>query len=116
MSTVTVENIVELINQLPALERGKLIEKLTRPLPAKPQIPKGKIIRVDAPYVDRTLEYEWLDQHEREYIGKWIALKGNQLIAEGETGVEVFTKVRELGIEHALVFLVDDPDVHYMGL
>ncbi len=116
MATVTVENIVELINQLPALERGKLINELTQAETVKPQFPKSRIISTNAPYIDRTREDAWLKQHRNEYIGKWIALNGDELVAQGETGREVFAKIREMGIDSALVILVEDPDIHYMGL
>ena len=116
MSTITIDSILTQIDQLPAVDRKKLIIELTTPKDSNPKLPQGKIISVNAPYIDRTSESEWLRQHQREYIGQWIALKGNQLIAQGETGREVFAKVRELGIERALVHFVEDPDLHYMGI
>ncbi len=115
MSTATVENIVALINQLPELERARLLAELAQNQPAKPRLPKGRIISTNAPYEDRRLDYEWLAQHQRKHIGKWIALKDGKLVAQGETGREVFAKVKELGIELPLVLLVEDPDVPYMG-
>ena len=115
MSSVTVESILSQVSQLPPSDRARLIEELTRGAKAKPEIFKSRIISTNAPYVDRTLEFEWLKQHEREYIGQWIALKGDQLVAQGTTGKEVFARVRELGIRDALVLLVEDPDVPYIG-
>jgi hypothetical protein len=115
MATATVENIVALINQLPELERARLIAELAKTQPAKLQLPKGRIISTNAPYEDRRLDYEWLATHRREHIGKWIALKDGNLVAEGETGREVFAKVKELGVELPLVLLVEDPDISYMG-
>ncbi len=116
MSTATVENIVALINQLPELERTRLIAELAQNQPVKPQLPKGRIISTNVPYDDRRLDYEWLAQHQREYIGKWIALKDGELIAHGETGREVFARVKELGVELPLVLLVEAPDVPFMGI
>ncbi len=115
MTTTTVENIVALINQLPELERARLIVELAKTQPAKPQLPKGRIISTNAPYEDRRLDYEWLAQHQREYIGQWVALKDGQLLAHSKQAKEVFGKAKELGVELPLVLLVEDPDIHYMG-
>ncbi|MDQ3010720.1 MAG: DUF5678 domain-containing protein, partial [Acidobacteriota bacterium] len=68
------------------------------------------------PYIDRKLEYGWLKQHERKYIGQWIALKDDQILAHGGNAREVSAKARELGVHDALVLLVEDPDVSYMGV
>ncbi len=116
MITATVENIVALINQLPELERARLIAELAQNQPAKPQLPKGRIISTNAPYNDRRLDYEWLAQHQREYVGQWVALKDGKLVTEGETGREVFAKVKELGVELPLVLLVENPDVPFMNI
>ncbi len=116
MSSVTVESILSQVRQLPPSDRERLIEELTREPKAKSEIFKSRIISTNAPYVDRTLEFAWLKQHEREYIGQWIALKGDQLIARGATGKEVFASAREQGIHDALVLLVEDPDVPFIGV
>ena len=58
---------------------------------------------------------EWMKQHEREYIGQWVALKGNHLIAHGPSAKEVFAKAREFGIQDALTYLVEDPDIPDLG-
>lgn len=115
MSAIAVEDIIAQVNQLPAKEREKLIAKLSQESEAKLMIPPSRIISFNEPYIDRTLESEWMKQHEREYIGQWVALKGDQLIAHGAAAKEVFAKARELGIHDALVCLVEDPDQPYIG-
>jgi hypothetical protein len=118
MSTATVENILTQINQLPASERAKVIAALQQQDEAptrRPQFPPDRIISVNEPYIDRTREYEWLKEHEREYIGQWIALKEDRLLAHGPIAKEVFAKARALGVNDALVLLVVDPDIPYMG-
>jgi Family of unknown function (DUF5678) len=114
MSTVTVENIVELINQLPALERGKLINELTRS--GKSQLPKSRIISVNSEYDDRSLDYDWLAKHRSAYIGQWVALKDGQLVASGEKAKEVFAKAEQLGCVDPLVLLVEDPDIPFVNI
>jgi len=116
MSANTVENILAQVNQLPAADRGKLLTKLKREERRNPFVFHSKLISANAPYTDRTLEYEWLKQHEHEYIGQWIALKGDQLLAHGGNAKEVSAKARELGVQDALILLVENPDLAYMGL
>lgn len=116
MSAVTAETILQQVNQLPAAERAKLIAALREQDETPPQFPPDRIISVNAPYIDRTLEYKWLAAHRREYIGEWIALKGEQLIAHGAQAKEVFAQARAVGAKDALVLFVEDPNIHYVGI
>ncbi len=130
MPIITAENILAQVNQLPAVERQKLIAILNRNLggsefpdrqsddstpQAEVKIPPARIISVNAEFNDRAQEYEWLRQHRSEYIGQWVALEGDQLIAYGNSAKEVFDKVDALGIELPLVLLVEDPNLHFAG-
>jgi|GEM_PF-146502 len=80
------------------------------------EIAPSRLIKSFLPHKDRTLEYEWLAQHQREYIGQWVALEGHQLIAHGYNAREVFAKARASGIDRPLVLLVEDPDVPFAGV
>jgi Family of unknown function (DUF5678) len=108
----------ETIHQLPQLERNQLLAELPRTEQnewpkEKYKIPEGRVIRTDAVFDDRALEYKWLAEHRREYVGEWIALKGCQLIAHGLVGKEVFSKARESGVRDAMVLFIEDPDVAF---
>jgi hypothetical protein len=116
MSTATVENILTQINQLPASERAKVIAAIREQDKASPQFPPDRIISVNENYLDRTLEYQWLAAHRREYIGEWIALKADQLVAHGTRAKDVFAQARAAGINDALVLFVEDPDIPYIGI
>ncbi len=115
MSTVTFEDILAHVSELPVEERGKLLTKLKREERRKPFVFHSKVICANAPYIDRKLEYEWLKQHEREYIGQWIALKGDQLLAHGGNAKDVSAIAGDSGVQDALVLLVEDSGVAYMG-
>lgn len=39
-------------------------------------------------------ELRWLQQHRRQYAGRWVALRGDTILAEGRTSQEVFRAVR----------------------
>ncbi|MFN0109267.1 MAG: DUF5678 domain-containing protein [Blastocatellia bacterium] len=134
MSVITAENILAQVNQLPPMERQNLIALLNNEpcgnepfyyqpeepaeeprMRAEVKIPPARIISVSTEFNDRAREYEWLKQHRREYVGQWVALDGDQLVAYGVNAKEVFAKADSLGIELPLVLLVEDPDVHYAG-
>jgi hypothetical protein len=110
MTSITVENILELVNQLPSFERERLIAELTKERHSKPEVSRSKIISVSDSYNDRKSEYEWLAQHRHEYVGQWIALKGNQLVAHGPNANDVFAKTDNLGISDAMFLLVTAPN------
>jgi len=116
MSAVTIENIIAQANRLPATERAKLIAELNREGEPEYVVPEGRIIRTNAPFIDRTQEYEWLAKHRREYAGQCIALMGDQLIASGTDAKEVFAKARELGYPHAYFVFVEAPGLPFVNV
>lgn len=115
MSVITTENIIAQVNQLSAVERAKLIAQLNREPKSEYVVPEGRIISTNAPYIDRTQEFQWMKEHEHEYAGQWVAVMGDKLIAHGMVAKEVFAKARELGASEALVYLVNGSDLPYMG-
>lgn len=114
-SNVTVESILEQYNQLSLRDRQRLVETLTgRYFPPPAEWFKSRVISTNAPYNPRTKEYEWLDQHRYEYIGEWLALEGDRLVAHGPIAKEVFAKVRKLGCQDAYLVYVHDPDLPFV--
>jgi hypothetical protein len=73
---------------------------------------KKKIEPVPAP--DRTSEMRWLAEHGREYIGQWVALDGDRLIAHGPDAKAVYAAARADGAERPLVDSVHDPDLPFV--
>ncbi len=116
MSSVTVESILSQVNQLPPSDRERLIEMLSEESEAKPELPPSRPVAPAIGVGDRTAEYKWLAKHRREYIGQWIALKGDQLIAHSHNAKEMFAQVDASGMEMPLVLYVEDPDVPFIGV
>lgn len=56
-----------------------------------------RLLRSDLPIKDRSREYEWLAQHRDEYAGKYVALHGNRLVADGDNYKKVATFARQAG-------------------
>lgn len=56
---------------------------------------------------DRSVENQWLAQHQQEYAEQWIALDGARLIAHGKDAAAVFRAADEAGIDRPLVVYVE---------
>ncbi|MGE0131940.1 MAG: DUF5678 domain-containing protein [Blastocatellales bacterium] len=115
MSTITAENILSLIEQLPSTERAKLDQLLARQKAqqqaqsenVKPPLDK----RVPpAPLPDQKAILRWLSEHSHEYAGQWVALDGERLIASGSNREEVRRAANESGAYLPLVTRIPSPD------
>ena len=71
---------------------------------------QSRIIAINLPIKDRSLEYEWLAKNRDEFDGKYVALDGNELVAIGENFKDASSKARELGRNNALIVLVEGSD------
>src|SRR5215468_9098742 len=113
MSTVTVENILRQIDQLPPVEQSRLARLLEErraeqsPQPAK--APRDKRLP-DRPAVDDSRERAWIEEHRHEYAGQWVALDGDHLIAASPNQAEVWAIVKDDGAKLPLVCRIPAPD------
>jgi len=54
-------------------------------------------------------EMRWIADHGAAYSGRWVAIEGNRLLAEGNTAKQVYDAVRG-SHEHPLVVKIEAPD------
>lgn len=108
MQDVTLENVYKQAKQLPPEEQQKLIDAISVRLKRKPL---GKRVQPSVPYKDRSREHQWLRENSRNYIGQWVVLEGDQLLAHGTNAKEVFAAADATGIDRPLHFFVEDPDL-----
>ena len=87
---VTVKQILEEVRTLTREERRQLREALDREEPMQ-----GKL---SGQLPNRALEQRWLAEHREEYLGEWVALQGDRLIAHGHDSREVYRAARSAGI------------------
>ena len=113
MSTITVENILQQIDQLPPVEQHRLAHLLAErraangAQPAKP--PRDKRLP-DRPAIDDTRERAWLKAHRHEYPGQWVALDGDRLVAASPNEAEVWAAVKAGDAHLPLVCRIPAPD------
>jgi hypothetical protein len=63
-----------------------------------PEVRKSKL-----PYIDRSREMAWLEEHEQEYAGQWVLLWGDRLVAHGDDLLPLRDKALAEGIDRPLV-------------
>jgi hypothetical protein len=67
------------------------------------------------PYLDRVAEMKWLREHRHEYLGQWVLLWGERLLASGADPVPLLAQVRAQGFDRPLVVHVRDTSEPAMG-
>jgi hypothetical protein len=120
MSTITAENILTLIEQLPVSEQSKLRE-LWNGSPASVEPTNGhaskrpRDLQVAPIATPEEMELamvslHWANEHRREYKNQWVALEGNRLIAAGPNHEEVWKASLSDGAKMPFITFVEDPD------
>jgi hypothetical protein len=113
MSTITVENILKQIAQLPLVEQHRLARLLEeRRVEQPPQPTKAPCDKrlPDRPAIDDTRERAWIKEHGHEYAGQWVALDGDRLIAASPNQAEVWAAVKNDNAKLPLVCRIPAPD------
>ncbi|HKS08794.1 MAG TPA: DUF5678 domain-containing protein [Pyrinomonadaceae bacterium] len=99
------EQIIKSIEQLPATEQERIRKWLDEKGAAN-----GESDRLQAQVNRSAQSLRWLDENREKYLGQWVALDGDRLIASGSTAKEVYGKAKDEGIEIPFVELVTDKE------
>jgi len=67
------------------------------------------------PPPDFEREQRWLSEHQREYIGQWVALDGDQLLSHGKDLNRVFDEAQAQGVNASFTAFIEDPNQPWMG-
>ena len=104
MSSATLERILDEVKRLTPEERPQLREALEREAVQAVALPS-------AGTDDRwERKQRWLDEHRDEYVGQWVALEGDHLLASGPDGRAVYEAARAAGVRAPLVTRVEPRD------
>jgi predicted Zn-dependent protease len=89
----TLEQIIEEARALSPAEKDKLRQALERELvqPAPTQSAKPG-------YPTNEQERAWVEAHRDEYLGQWVALDGDHLVAHGTDARSVYDEARSRGV------------------
>src|SRR5262249_26371424 len=110
MNAVTLEEVLHQVNQLPPADRQKLREILIDSPGAPAARELDQRVAPLIPDYDGGREMRWLAEHRREYAGKWVAVKEDELVAVGESAAEVYAAADAAGGDLPLVTFVEDPE------
>lgn len=107
MSQITCDQIIEVIQNWPPEERAKLREALDDAECKDVETEELRAKAREASLRDISTEQIWLHEHRDEYVGQWVALRGDQLIHHSTNAKEVFAAAKEVGVFETLVALVE---------
>lgn len=60
-------------------------------------------------------EQSWLREHQRGYIGQWVALDGNRLLSYGENLNKVFDEAQAQGVNSPFTAFIEAPHQPWTG-
>lgn len=110
----TLENAIEIIRKLPQPEREKFFdwaeEEKHKELAEKNAGDK-ETRKEDEKF---RLAVNWIEKNRREFLGQWVCLDGDKLIASGEDGLQVYAEAKERGIKVPFVEHITE-DKEYGG-
>ena len=100
----SVNEIIEAIHNLPSGEQEKIRRTLEKEKLAKQKEVDEQVRRFHA-------AEKWLKENRAEYLGQWVCLYGDELIAHGTDGLEVHRQAKEKGIKSPyLVRVIEEPE------
>ena len=102
MASADVERIIEEVRRLAPDDKRRLREALDGEDQPKVQ-PSDRS-------VDLSRELRWIEEHRAEYVGQWVAVRGDRLLSSGSDGREVYEAARAAGDERPFVTRVEAAD------
>ena len=106
----TLEQIIDEARALSPSEKRALRQALDRELAAPAPTQSSQ-----ASYRTFEREHAWVDAHRDEYLGQWVALDGDRLIAHGTDAKKVYDEARDQGITAPYLVHVTPKVEAYVG-
>jgi hypothetical protein len=83
-----------------------LIQKMDAPTPAQAESRPTSIRQT----VSRDRERQWLAENRTRYVGQWVVIEGDRLIASGPNSRDVFQAAKQAGIQVPFLIQVEPED------
>jgi len=111
----TAEQLLETVRALPKSERKKFYELA--------EVEKQKILSENGAKKDDStderakfqLAMKWLDENRQNFLGQWVCLDGDRLVAYGADALKIYKEAREKGIEVPFVEHIVEEKKAYGG-
>lgn len=100
-----IEQIIKTIQGLPPIEQQKLRQWMD-----DKHLAAGTNGTSQMESLGSEISLLWLNENRPKYLGQWVALDGDRLIASGQTAKEVYSKAKAEGVKMPFVDLVQDEE------
>ena len=107
----TLEQIIDEARALSPAEKGKLRQVLDRELEQQ----AAAVPSSERSYPSNEQERAWISAHRDEYLGQWVTLDGDRLVAHGTDAKKVYDEARELGSKAPYLERVSPKQEAFMG-
>lgn len=97
------DQIIKSIEQLPASEQERIRRWLD-----EHGTTNGEANGSQAHTNRSAKSLRWLQENREKYLGQWVALDGDRLVATGASAKEVYSKAKAEGVEIPFVELVTE--------
>lgn len=122
MEHSTFEQAVEAVNSLPTNDRERFNEwfKQQEHLDAKTNGTPASTSQHPVTLEEREARFQralrWIEENKAKYLGQWVALDGDQLLAAGSDGKQVYAEAVAAGVEVPfLKRVIEEQEPFYAG-
>lgn len=122
MEHTTFEQVVEAVNSLPSNDRERFNEwfKEQVQLDAKMNETSASKSQRSLTLEEREARFQralrWIEENKDKYLGQWVALDGDQLLAAGSDGKQVYAEAVAAGVEVPfLKRVIEEQEPFYAG-
>ncbi len=113
MEQITFEQAINLVRGLPPRDRRRVREWIDAQEHQPPQAMPLTLQEREARF-RRALQ--WIDENKANYLGQWVALDGDRLLATGTDGKQVYAEAVAAGVAVPLLQQLNaDDDLPFGG-
>jgi hypothetical protein len=114
--TPTAERAIEIVRQLPPPELEKFFDWAEVEIHFQLHARQASRRESKAKRARIQLSMRWLSQNRQNFIGKWVCLDGDKLIAQGTDGLQLYESAIAQGIESPFVEHIVEDKIYGGGI
>jgi hypothetical protein len=110
------EQVTSLIRALPLEDLGKVREVIDETERQKQPLNGEKEARLKYDLEKYKKARKWINENSGKYLNKWVCLEGDELIAVGDDGREVYQTALAKGIKAPFIdYIEEEPEAFWGG-
>lgn len=111
----TAEQLIESLRALPMPERERFFNWAEEEKQKQTEEKQAKVDELERKNARFRRALKWLEENKEEFDGQWVVLDGDQLIAHGFNGKEVYEEAKANGIETPFLERVKAKELPFGG-